>query len=845
MMENNNDITSSTTAGVGDPTPTIEDSNIKTKSADSNGNSTTTTTTTSNFIELTSLNSNGEAILKNSNNEQQQQQDNGQQEEEEIVDPLQIEKEMESTPTTTSPLSMSTPPKDDYLLKDNNNNTINNNTVTSSTQPIEIRNNNDNNNNFNNRFPEVEIDETSEINNVQGLLNQMPQDPYLTSDYDIDPILKEQIMEADRVQMEKEYNATPVIDHLVFIVHGMGNQTNSESKISVLEQNVDLLKKNFNLSQQKGSTQQLNVEFRIIEWHSKIRKGTLDEDLDKIKPDKVEKLRGFINETLFDIMLYMTPDYHQEILKEVSSQINQNYKIFLDYHPKFRGLVSIFAHSLGSVIMWDVLSRGLLKFNVENVFALGSPLGLFLRLNGYELGKLDMKKHLPNVYNWYNIFSSTDPVSYRIEPFLDLRYLKMKPLPIQMFPEIIARKLSSTSPPSTIPIGSSANSANGRPASPSSTPPSSNWFSGMFSWKSTPTTPTNTPPSQTKNNHTNNNSNNNKVGNDNGGEPLLPQPSSTPPKNDVDSLNNSPLSKSLDDNIKLKSDNNQSNNNTTDNNSNQTTLFEMEMKPTESTESIENQPEIIKTTEENAQPDILITDTNNSNNSTYNNNESFKENDEMEMDKDKIGELIENPKIKHIKSHPLELSPQSNGSESPLYIPFVPIKKPQQDEQQQQQYNNNNNNVNNVNNNSNNNNQNNEEQPKQHWVIGERELKRHDFVLEEGGTIWRSGLPSYLVSIFSHMSYWDSKGVANFLVHSLALKFPKLAELSYQRKKDVEKGFGFLVQQNTFHHRNSIISNNNGHTMSATTTTTTMNTTASIMNGNNNNYFDTDTDYTL
>lgn len=56
-------------------------------------------------------------------------------------------------------------------------------------------------------------------------------------------------------------------------------------------------------------------------------------------------------------MYYQSPMYRKEIIDGVTRCLNLTYKKFIQSHPKFNGPVSIFAHSLGSVICYDILTN--------------------------------------------------------------------------------------------------------------------------------------------------------------------------------------------------------------------------------------------------------------------------------------------------------------------------------------------------------------------------------------------------------------------------------------------------------------------------------------------------------
>lgn len=54
---------------------------------------------------------------------------------------------------------------------------------------------------------------------------------------------------------------------------------------------------------------------------------------------------------------YQSPLYRQEIISGVIKCLNSTYSKFIQSHPNFNGPVSIFAHSLGSVIAYDILTN--------------------------------------------------------------------------------------------------------------------------------------------------------------------------------------------------------------------------------------------------------------------------------------------------------------------------------------------------------------------------------------------------------------------------------------------------------------------------------------------------------
>ncbi|XP_023341735.1 phospholipase DDHD2 [Eurytemora carolleeae] len=152
------------------------------------------------------------------------------------------------------------------------------------------------------------------------------------------------------------------VDHLCFLVHGIGSACDMRfrSIFEVVDTYRDLTgnisAKHFAGAHLASSANR--VEFLPVDWHSKLHRE--DEGTDnRLKPltlRSVPKLRSFVNDTLLDVLFYTSPVYCQTILDTVCSEINKVYKLFKDRNPDFSGGVSLIGHSLGSLILFDLLS---------------------------------------------------------------------------------------------------------------------------------------------------------------------------------------------------------------------------------------------------------------------------------------------------------------------------------------------------------------------------------------------------------------------------------------------------------------------------------------------------------
>jgi hypothetical protein len=153
---------------------------------------------------------------------------------------------------------------------------------------------------------------------------------------------------------------------------------------------------------------------------------SLDESLSLITLPSIPTLRSFANAAAIDVFLYLTPQKQRQLLAVVASKLNEAFSRH-NCNPMFSGLVSIVAHSLGSVICFDLLFQGQsgqnvlpgvprLMFQPLNLFALGSPIGVFSLLRDYH--NLHLNPNPLGSCKLFNIFHPMDPVSFRLEPLI-------------------------------------------------------------------------------------------------------------------------------------------------------------------------------------------------------------------------------------------------------------------------------------------------------------------------------------------------------------------------------------------------------------------------------------------
>lgn len=101
------------------------------------------------------------------------------------------------------------------------------------------------------------------------------------------------------------------------------------------------------------------IEVLPISWHSELHseESGIDEKLRTITLESIPKLRTFTNSTLLDILFYTSPVYCQQIIDAVAGSINRKYQLYCERNPRFGGAASLAGHSLGSVIVFDLLQN--------------------------------------------------------------------------------------------------------------------------------------------------------------------------------------------------------------------------------------------------------------------------------------------------------------------------------------------------------------------------------------------------------------------------------------------------------------------------------------------------------
>ena len=187
------------------------------------------------------------------------------------------------------------------------------------------------------------------------------------------------------IEGEDDENALGDLTHVAFVIHGVGEAMWCKEEVNTLTmcEEVDQLRLTVNKkkvlawrdeckkcerNKQPPPPPPNRIEFIPIEWYDKVRSPShsLVTSLNAVTLNSIPALRSIANDVIFDVLMYLTPEFCDAILKCVTTQIVELYSTFQRINPGFittGGKFSLIGHSLGSVIAWDILS--ILRDNLE------------------------------------------------------------------------------------------------------------------------------------------------------------------------------------------------------------------------------------------------------------------------------------------------------------------------------------------------------------------------------------------------------------------------------------------------------------------------------------------------
>nr|GEW46364.1 phospholipase SGR2 [Tanacetum cinerariifolium] len=163
----------------------------------------------------------------------------------------------------------------------------------------------------------------------------------------------------DELRQQKEedmddYCSQVPVRHLVFMVHGIGQRLQKANLVD----DVGIFRHlTASLAEQHLTTYQRRTQrvlFIPCQWRKNLKLSG-ESAVERCTLPGVRALRVTLSATVHDVLYYMSPIYCQDIIDSVSNQLNMLYRKFLKRNPGYDGKISLYGHSLGSVLSYDIL----------------------------------------------------------------------------------------------------------------------------------------------------------------------------------------------------------------------------------------------------------------------------------------------------------------------------------------------------------------------------------------------------------------------------------------------------------------------------------------------------------
>ncbi|RKF76897.1 putative ddhd domain protein [Golovinomyces cichoracearum] len=294
---------------------------------------------------------------------------------------------------------------------------------------------------------------------------------------------------------------------LVLVVHGIGQKLSERIESFNFTHAVNEFRRSINVEMCNSSVKQIlrkdgvGIMVLPVNWRSSLsfedgglmkddhlNRSRMDYSLNDVTQKSLPAVRQMISDVMLDIPYYMSR-HKPKMIQAVIQEANRVYRLWCKNNRDFEkeGRVHLIAHSLGSVMTLEILSKQptlvpkldldskninaeYFDFRTTNCFFAGSPAGFFLLL---EEGKLLPRRGINKpdaedfndksvtgeagtfgcmaLDNIYNVIHFNDPIAYRLNATVDRKYaegLKEAQLPtttVGLF-ESIGRAMRSITP---------------------------------------------------------------------------------------------------------------------------------------------------------------------------------------------------------------------------------------------------------------------------------------------------------------------------------------------------------------------------------------------------------------
>jgi hypothetical protein len=144
-------------------------------------------------------------------------------------------------------------------------------------------------------------------------------------------------------------------EHLLFIIHGIGQ--NFDKLNGILHKKIGPTIETLYNTSNKSDLLKKQIHIRMIDWKSELftrSKKYLEVLLEKNHETKFPKT--IIQQIPLDVLHYLSENKY-EIHGDIVDQMNLYFECVKKFRPLFRGGVSVVGHSLGSIIVYDILKE--------------------------------------------------------------------------------------------------------------------------------------------------------------------------------------------------------------------------------------------------------------------------------------------------------------------------------------------------------------------------------------------------------------------------------------------------------------------------------------------------------
>lgn len=233
------------------------------------------------------------------------------------------------------------------------------------------------------------------------------------------------------------------LDHLFLVLPGAGDPyIHHPPWLTSLPKALDVLQQNYNLltTQRRRHFSTFSpptVLFLPLEWHTSASitwQNQLQHALPQ-PPSERPSVRDAVADTMGDMLLMGSEIWRQAIAKHVTEQINLQIANVKRNRPRWSGRLSFLVHSIGALILTEMLTMRLLShIEIDSVVFGGCVIPMYAALApDAKINPVDTIRNERPTLRFVNVFHPLDPVAYRLEPMImggDTKAVRVKPIRI-------------------------------------------------------------------------------------------------------------------------------------------------------------------------------------------------------------------------------------------------------------------------------------------------------------------------------------------------------------------------------------------------------------------------------